>query len=164
MPATAVMLLVMPWVQVLAPKVRARSEMEASWLIWLTPNSPLRVNTLALMPMRSRTLRLISATRTSSITCCTPPTCRRFTTFSFLPPAKGRARETAVSWATGPETSPLSTTESPAASTPIFSLGRIWWSFSFSRVTSASTVTMVVVKRLLPQMLRLVTPGARALT
>ena len=66
-------------------------------------------------------------------------------------------------WATGPETSPDRTMESPAASAPIFSLGRIWWSFSFNRVRSASTVTVAEVKRDLPHMLMLVAPGARAL-
>ena len=53
--------------------------------------------------------------------------------------------------------------DSPAASAPIFSLGRIWWSFSLRRVRSASTVTLADVKRDLPHMLTLVTPGAKPL-
>ena len=70
----------------------------------------------------------------------------------------------AVLWAIGPETSPDRTMESPAASAPIFSLGRTWWSFSFNRVRSASTMTLAEVKRVFPHMLMLVTPGARPLT
>ena len=70
----------------------------------------------------------------------------------------------AVCWATGPLTSPVSTTDSSAAITPMRSLGSTWASFSLSWLTSASTVTRAEEKRERPQTLRLVTPGASPLT
>jgi|GEM_PF-3640764 len=102
------------------------------------------------MFMRRARSRESSATRTSSMTWCTPPTDSRLTTRSLrflsfvssLVGTKAVARDRAVDTLEALETVPDRVIWSLAAMTfSSGSFGSTWWSISFSGVTSRATST-----------------------